>query len=115
MRRTPVAVIVISLLLISAGTFGFLSHLTEFRTPDGVHYDALWAALTGAAAILAGVLMLRRKSWARWLAMAWIAFHVILSAFHSWQETAVHALICAAFAFFLFRPSANRRFTAASE
>ena len=47
--------------------------------------------------------MLRGHNWARWLAVAWIAFHVILSAFHSVQEAAFHALLCAVIIWSLFR------------
>ena len=34
-------------------------------------------------AIVCGVFLLRGHNWARWLALAWIAFHVVLSAFHA--------------------------------
>ena len=54
--------------------------------------------------------MLRAFNWARWLAMAWIAFHVVLSFFHAWPEMAVHGVIFVAFAYFLFRPEANAFF-----
>ena len=50
--------------------------------------------------------MLRGCNWARWLALAWIAFHVVLSAFHSLPEFALHAVLCAVFAYFLLRPDA---------
>ncbi len=36
--------------------------------------------------------MLRGSNWARWLALAWIAFHVFLSFLHSWQQVLVHCL-----------------------
>ncbi len=56
--------------------------------------------------------MLRGHNWARWLALAWIAFHVVLSAFHALAELAVHSLFCAIMAYFLFRPAANGYFRA---
>jgi hypothetical protein len=58
--------------------------------------------------------MLRGHNWARWLALAWIGCHVILSAFHSVFEVAVHGLLFAAIAYFLFRPRATRYFRGAS-
>jgi hypothetical protein len=57
--------------------------------------------------------MLRGINWARWLAMAWIAFHVALSFFHSWLEMAVHGVIFVVFAIILFLPDANGFFRSA--
>ena len=57
--------------------------------------------------------MLRGHNWARWLALAWIVYHVILSAFHMLSELAIHILFCAILAYFLFRPTATRYFRAA--
>jgi hypothetical protein len=42
--------------------------------------------------------------------MAWIAFHVVLSAFHSLPQFAVHVLLLFVFAYILFQPIANRYF-----
>ncbi len=70
----------------------------------------IWTGLVSAAAIVSGAYMLRGINWARWLAMAWIAFHVVLSFFHSWPEFAVHGVIFVAFAIILFLPEANRFF-----
>jgi hypothetical protein len=53
---------------------------------------------------------LRGYNWARWAALAWIAFHVILSAFHAFGEFAIHCLFCAVIAWVLFRPEAARHF-----
>ncbi len=52
-------------------------------------------------------------NWARWLALAWIAYHVILSAFHTLSQLAIHCLLCAILANFLFRPTATRYFRGA--
>ena len=37
--------------------------------------------LTELLAMVSGAFMLRGHNWARWLALAWIIFHVILSIF----------------------------------
>jgi len=58
------------------------------------------------------VYMLLGRNWARWLGLAWIAFHVIISAFHSAQELVIHGLLLALFAYFLLRPSASAYFRA---
>ena len=61
-------------------------------------------------AVVAGVFMLLGYNWARWLALAWIGSHIILSAFHAPREFAVHCLFFAAIAWFLFRPEAQSYF-----
>jgi hypothetical protein len=61
-------------------------------------------------AILGGAFVLRGKNWARWLVLAWIAYHVVLSAFHHFFELAVHAALLAVFAYILFRPRASAYF-----
>jgi len=35
----------------------------------------------------------------------WMAFHVVLSAFGTFHELAIHSLFCAAIAWLLFRPA----------
>ena len=64
---------------------------------------------TELAALVAGVFLLRGANWARWLAIAWIAFHVALS-FGSLQRLVVHTVILLLFVYLLFRPSANAYF-----
>jgi hypothetical protein len=64
-------------------------------------------------AIVAGAFMLRGSNWARWLAMVWIASHVVISIFHSPFELALHIVVCALFAWFLFRPLATLYFRGA--
>jgi hypothetical protein len=48
--------------------------------------------------------MLRGSNWARWLLLVWVAYHVILSAFHSLSGLAIHSLLFAVVAYFLFSP-----------
>ncbi len=52
--------------------------------------------------------MFRGHNWARWVALAWIASHVILTAFQAFAEFAIHCLFCAVIAWFLFRLEAAR-------
>jgi hypothetical protein len=51
-------------------------------------------------------------SWARWLALAWMGYHVVLSAFHNLPELVMHSLFLIVFVFFLLRASADRYFRA---
>ncbi len=54
--------------------------------------------------------MLRGRNWARWLLLVWLAFHVILSAFHALFELVVHSLLFAVIAYSLFRPRVSAFF-----
>jgi hypothetical protein len=112
MKKRTLSVTLLSYLLIAMGTIGFVYHFSEFYKQHLFAYDDVWALGVRLLAIVAGVFMLRGKDWARWLAMAWIAFHVVLSSFHSMGEVAMHALFLVVFAVALFRPVANQYFRA---
>ena len=73
--KRPVSILILVCVYLAVGSIGFVYHFSQLRQPDGV-----WIALTELLAILCGAFMLRGQNWARWLALAWIAFHVILSA-----------------------------------
>jgi len=106
-NKRPISVTILACVYIAVGIVGFAYNFTGLLA---FQYDALWAELTEFLAIVCGVFMLRGHNWARWVALAWIAFHVILSAFHALPEFAIHCLFCAAIAWFLFRPAATRYF-----
>jgi hypothetical protein len=72
--------------------------------------DSIAMEVTELLAIIAGVYLLCRQNWARWLALAWIAFHVAISIFHPVRELVMHSLLCLVIAWVLFRPSAARWF-----
>lgn len=108
--QRPAPVVVIGISLIAAGAVGLAYHLNDFTAQHPFGYDVLGIALIRLAAIFCGIYMLRGSNLARWLSLAWIAFHVILSAFHSHLELGVHILVFAAFAYFLFRPRTGEFF-----
>jgi hypothetical protein len=112
MKRRPLSVTVISYLFIAAGAIGFAYHLTEFKARGRFDYDLALVCFVRLLAILSGVFMLRGRNWARWLLLVWIAYHVILSAFHSLTELAMHGLLLVVIAYFLFRPGRLRIFAA---
>ena len=77
------------------------------------HSDLIWVFGTELLAIVAGVFLLRGQNWARWLLVAWLVFHVALSAFHDWGELAVHSLLAVVVIYYLFRPPASEYFRGA--
>ena len=125
MNKRPCSITVIGWIFIALGGILTLADLlplvdaaaaqrfSEFKAQHPFQYDIIWVGLVRLIAIVCGVYMLRGHNWARWLALAWIVYHVILSAFHMLSELAIHILLCAILAYFLFRPTATRYFRAA--
>jgi hypothetical protein len=105
----PPSVTVIAWVYIAAGAIGFVYHFGELWARP-FRYDPLLIEFVRVLAIVAGVFVLRGRNWARWLALAWIGFHVILSAFHPLAELAIHCLFFALTAWALFRGAAARYF-----
>jgi hypothetical protein len=110
MTKRPLSVTIIACLLAAAGFIGLVYHLKEFKPQHPFQYEIIWITLVRLLAIVGGVYMLRGKDWARWLALAWMTFHVVVSAFHSTMELAMHSLLLAIFAYFLLRRPAAEYF-----
>jgi hypothetical protein len=110
MNKRPLPVLLVGCVYLLTGAIGLVSRLIQFKPQPPFQYDIVWISLVSLAAIVAGAYLLQGCNWARWLATAWIAFHVVLSAFHSVSEFAIHTLLFFVFGYFLFRPSANRYF-----
>jgi hypothetical protein len=51
--------------------------------------------------------LLMGRGWARWLLLAWLAFHVFVSAFHSVSQSLAHVVLLIAVGYFLLAPSAS--------
>src|SRR6266700_3042922 len=106
----PRSITVIGWLFVAAGVIGLAYHATEFKAWRPFQYELLWVCLVRLLAVFCGVFMLRGSNWARWLLLVWIAYHVVLSAFHSFAEFVIHGLLFAVVAYFLFRPRASAYF-----
>lgn len=112
-RERPIAITSLSWLYIAVGALGTAGHYGSFRTHRPTLDEFVWITALGAAAIIAGAFMLRGHSWARWPALAWIAAHVVISAFHPLQELIVHCALLLLFSYLLFRREAREYFSAA--
>lgn len=110
MNKRPLSVTIIGGVYVLTGVIGLAKQIMDFRGPSPLHYDVMGIGLIHLIAVLCGVYMFRGHDWARWIAIAWMAFHVIVSAFNSTRELILHSLICAILAYFLFRPTAARYF-----
>jgi len=112
-NKRPLSVTIVACVYIAVGSIGFVFHLREILARHAFQYDDFLVELTEVLALVAGAFLLRVRNWARWLALAWIAFHVAFSAFNSLREFAIHALICSVIAWALFHPEATRYFRSA--
>jgi len=108
--KRPLSVTLIAWLFIVAGSVGLVYHAAEIKTARAV--EVIPILLIRLLAIVCGVFMLRGRNWARWVLLAWIAYHVVLSAFHALFEFAVHALLFAVVAWVLLRPRVSAYFCA---
>ena len=104
--KRPLSIVIVSCLYIAVGTIGFVYH---FPRPGAFHYEDLWIEATELLAFLAGVFMLRRHNWARWLAVAWISFHVAIS-FPMVRQIAIHSLLLVVIVLVLFQSRGRQYF-----
>ncbi len=124
MVQRPLAVTIIGwlFLIVGAATFvgGFVPLVRSMRgegraTPAHEWRDFAMATALHALAIVAGVGLLWRKNWARWLTLGWMGCHVVLSFWHAASQVIVHGAMLAVLAFFLFRPAVTAWFRGARQ
>jgi len=114
MNRRPLAVTVIGFVFIATGVIGGVFHAAGAAGRRSFQLDDAFVFALCLTAVVCGLYLLRRNNWARWLAVAWLAYHVVLSVFHSRFQLAVHALLLAVIAYCLFMPRANEYFRRAT-
>ncbi len=107
MRKRPLSIAFVACLLMATGILGFAAHAEELVSHGTVQMDILYALVLAVLAVATGIFVWRGRNWARWAAVIWIAFHVAISFFDSWQKVVVHAVLLALFAYCLFRKDAN--------
>ena len=103
-NRIPASIILIACLYLAVGIGGFVAHFGDRHEADWI-----WVEVTEFVAVLCSVFLLLAHNWARWLAVAWMAFHVVIS-FSEWSKFGMHSLFLVLIVWCLFRPGANRFF-----
>jgi uncharacterized membrane protein HdeD (DUF308 family) len=68
--------------------------------------------LSAVAAIVGGAFLFKGHNWARWLLVAWMAFHIVVGALHGLVPLLTHVVIFSVILFFLFRRPASSFFSA---
>jgi len=107
MEKRPISITIISLIFFVAGLVGLAYHSMEIKANDPFQSKVMLVLFVRLLAVIGAIYLFRGKNWARWLLTLWLAYHVVLSAFHSLSQTITHAVLLAAIAFFLFRPRAS--------
>lgn len=111
-NKRPVTVLIIASIYIAVGMLGFGYHLRELLT---LQKDSVWVELTELVALVCGVFLLRGQNWARWVAVAWVGLHVIVSVLNTFHGIVVHSVLFILIAWLLFRPEAARYFRGPQE
>ena len=109
MPRRPLSITIISWLFIIFGSIALLSGVV--RGGGGDLASHWYVHLSRLLQIVAGVFMLYGRNWARWLLVAWIAFHIVVSALHSVLFLLMHVAIFSVILFFVFRRRASAYFS----
>jgi hypothetical protein len=104
-KKRPVSILALACVYAITGIFGFARNLHAFGQPDFI-----WIELTEVLAVIAGLFMFLGRDWARWLALAWMAFHVALSLAVP-RTLVVHLMIFVLIAWLLLRPEARLYFS----
>jgi hypothetical protein len=95
-ERRP-SVIVIAVLYIAVGSGGFVTHFPSHWGGEDVLIEA-----TELLAVICGVFLLFPKNWSRWLAVAWMALHVVIS-FPAITQVTIHLAFLIVISWVLFR------------
>ena len=115
MKGRPLSITIISWLFIMLGSIALVSGLLPMVSATSAQRVAdlksHWMVhLSRAAQIVGGLFLLRGHNWARWLLVAWIAFHIVISALHSVPQLAIHVAIFSVILYFLFYRRASEYF-----
>lgn len=104
--KRPLLVTVIGGLFIVAGAVGFVYHLSA----RPMEQDIVLISVIRIIAVIGGIFLLKGQNWARWVLLAWMGFHVVVSAFHSVSEFMPHVVLLMVIGYVLLRPPASLYF-----
>lgn len=110
MKNRPLPIVITAFIFIIAGFVGIAYHANEYFEPGSIKDELVWALFIRVLAIVCGLLLFSRVEWARWLAVIWLAYHVIVGALHSTAEMIVHIVFLVIVSFLLFMPDSSAYF-----
>src|SRR5271168_3906321 len=104
--KRPLQVTILGWLFIVVGIVSTSDHLLQ----GPLDRWTIPIVLVGIIAIVAGGFLLRGARWARWLLLAWLAFHVIVSALNSLSDAMPHFVLLLVVGYFLLGPPTSKYF-----
>ena len=104
--KRPISIWILSCLYIAVGTIAFVYYFPELIAQ---HEQGMLIELTELLAIVSGIFMLGGRNWARWLALAWMVFHVVIS-FPVIRQFVSHLIILAVIVWVLFLSNTRHYF-----
>lgn len=98
--KRPYEITLLGWLFIAVGILATAIHLWRGALDRWMIVIVLFEAI----AVVAGVYLLRGARWARWLMLAWIAFHVVAFALNSVWDGLPHLVLLLVVGYFLLGP-----------
>lgn len=123
MKKRPLSITILGWIFIAAGSIPVATELLSLSRVLTAGNPAIrghtlvdtgFVLLSGLVAATAGAALLHGFNWARWVCVAWMAAHVVMSIWHSAVEVAVHAVFLVAIIYILFGRSVWRNLNRAS-
>jgi len=109
-EKRPLSIIIIGIFFIVLGVLS-LGHAawglvnTQQRLTDLQNHWMIY--LSAIVAIVGGAFLFKGQNWARWLLVAWMAFHIVVGALHGIVPLLTHVVIFSVILLFLFRRHAS--------
>jgi len=105
-KNRPRSITIISFLFVLLGVLTLIHAAwglvnTDQRLTDLEHHWMIY--LSAFAAIIGGVFLFKGYSWARWLLVLWMAFHIVVGALNGLLPLVTHVVIFSVILFFLLR------------
>jgi hypothetical protein len=104
--KRPIEITILGCLFILGGLLSLLYHVLR----NSLDIWTLPISLVGLTATVCGIFLLRGCAWARWLLLAWLVFHVFVSAFHSLSACLAHLAMLIVIGYFLLASPASAYF-----
>jgi hypothetical protein len=106
MRKRPLSVTFVGWLYLVVNVVGLALHYSDVLPPH--HAEDFWIDGVRALGLLAGAFVLRGADWARWLALAWMAFHVWVGWLNGSAPGLIHSCFFVLILYLLFLRSDSR-------
>jgi hypothetical protein len=110
--RLPSSILAVGVLFLALGALDVYQGAVPIVSSIGrsrIAGDDMLVLAIGVAAVVGGCQLLRARSWARWLLVAWMVLHVAISAGRP-AAFGAHLAIFGGIAFLLFRSRATPHF-----